>query len=84
MEHLLKTWPEQFKELRSGKKTFEIRKDDRDYKVNDVLVLKEYDNKKGEYTGHYVRRLVTHVMREYPIFGLKKGFCIMSLQNTPK
>lgn len=43
-EHELKCWPKYFCSHRTGHKTFEIRRrDDRDFLVGDVLVLKEFD-----------------------------------------
>lgn len=41
VEHELKCRTEYFQRVVSGQKTFEIRKNDRDYQVGDVLVLKE-------------------------------------------
>lgn len=38
--HELKTWPDFFRDVADGRKKFEIRKDDRDYKVGDLLRLK--------------------------------------------
>lgn len=43
MIHELKLRKEFFDYVRFGIKKFEIRKDDRDYKVGDTLVLKEID-----------------------------------------
>jgi len=55
MIHELKTWPEYFEEILTGKKTFEVRKNDRDYKVGDTLILKEFKligiDDKLNYTG---------------------------------
>ena len=41
--HELKTWPEFFTETRSGRKKFELRRNDRDFRVGDQLLLKEWD-----------------------------------------
>lgn len=40
--HELKILPEYFDAVISGRKRFEIRKNDRDYKVGDQLILKEW------------------------------------------
>ena len=49
MIHELKILPQYFKEVISGSKTFEIRKNDRNFCIGDRLVLKEWEN--GQYTG---------------------------------
>ena len=41
--HNLKTWSCYFIEVLAGNKTFELRKNDRDYKVGDTLNLIEVD-----------------------------------------
>jgi hypothetical protein len=41
--HYLKTLPVYFDAVRRGDKTFEIRKNDRDFQTGDTLVLKEFD-----------------------------------------
>ena len=53
-KHELKTWPEYFEMIKQGCKTFEIRRDDRDYKTGDTLVLLEYDPVGKDYTTRYI------------------------------
>jgi len=40
--HELKSWPAEFAAVAEGRKTFEIRKDDRGFEPGDIVVLREY------------------------------------------
>ena len=42
MIHHLKTKPEYFRAVIAGKKPFEIRKNDRDFKIGDKVILEEF------------------------------------------
>src|SRR5690348_13292378 len=42
--HVLKVWPDFYAAIASGRKTFEIRKDDRDFAEGDRLLLREWDS----------------------------------------
>lgn len=48
--HELKLDTEYFDDVKSGLKTFEIRKNDRDFKVGDVLALTAFES------GHYIKK----------------------------
>ncbi|OFF73215.1 hypothetical protein BJM29_12180 [Listeria monocytogenes] len=74
--HKLKTWPEYFQPLWDRKKMFEIRKNDRDYKLGDFVILNEYDPNTKKYTGRQVSAFIEYVtdyMQKdgYIVFGLK-------------
>lgn len=43
VEHELKVWPPYFGEIAQGRKTFEVRLSDREFRMLDVLRLREYD-----------------------------------------
>jgi hypothetical protein len=75
-EHDLKTWPEFFRLVCSGEKTFEVRYNDRSFRVGDTLLLREW--KSGEYTGQSTRRIVTYILTG-PAFGIESGYVCMSL-----
>ena len=75
MIHELKLRKEFFNDMRLGIKKFEIRKDDREYKVGDALFLKEIDEA-GNETGRYLVRQVDYIYRgEFCL----PGYCVMSI-----
>lgn len=51
MIHELKIICNFFNDILFSNKNFEIRKNDRDFKVNDILILKEYNPIEKKYTG---------------------------------
>lgn len=79
MTHVLKVWKEFYPSIDNGDKTFELRKDDRDFKVGDKLILQEYDNHLFEYTGKECERRITYILKDASKFGLKRGFVILGL-----
>lgn len=77
--HPLKTWPKFFREVASGTKNFEIRKNDRGFKVGDYLNLREYNPDSQRYTGHQLICEVRYILRNG--FGVKKGYIAMAITN---
>lgn len=77
--HKLKTWPEPFRAAYIGHKRFEFRKNDRDFKVYDVLKLLEYEPKHAIFTGAFKDVVVTYILYG-PDFGIPDGYCIMSVE----
>lgn len=78
MIHGLKQLPEYFKAVKNGTKTFEVRKNDRNYQVGDLLALNEYDGEK--YTGRHCIVRVLYILdnSEY----VKDGYIIMGIEKT--
>ena len=78
-----KSWPDDFKLVKSGKKKFEWRVADFKIKTGDSLVLEEWNPKTKKYTGKKLTKKVTFVRRlklnEYGQKKLieKKGFYII-------
>lgn len=91
--HELKTWSQYFEAIIAGEKTFELRKNDRDFKVGDKLLLKEYkllglnnitQRIDGEYTGGEQMVEVTYLLNHEPMknnFGLQAGYCVMGIKK---
>lgn len=89
MIHSLKTWPESFREIAFGQKTFELRRnDDRGFSIGDTLRLLEFipgfstgrPSHHGEFTGAFVdvRVMTISTATQWPA-GIKDGFVIMSI-----
>ena len=75
--HYLKILPEYFDAVKRGDKTFEVRLNDRDYQVNDVLHLQEFSN--GNYTGRELIKVVSYMLNspEY----CKENYVVLALKD---
>lgn len=74
--HELKLAQMFFTDVASGKKRFELRKNDRGFKVGDGLRLKEYTN--GQETGKYIDADVVYMLENWT--GLKDDYCILGIE----
>ena len=75
--HKLKTLPEYWFEICVGRKKFELRKNDRDFRVGDSVILQEW-TLDGGYTGDELYRQINYILRG-PLYGLEEGYCIFGL-----
>jgi hypothetical protein len=82
MVHHLKTWPLSFDAIRRAVKSFDIRINDRAFKVGDILILEEYDPVSKTKTGKHCRRIVTYIL-EGGEFGLPPTHVCMAIVPTP-
>lgn len=73
--HYLKLAAVYYDDVLNCKKPFELRKNDRDFRVNDILILQEY--KEGEMTGRSIEATVTYVLEDYK--GIEEGYCILGI-----
>ena len=80
MLHSLKTLPKYFKAVQSGVKTFEVRKDDRDFQVKDYINFEEWD---GEYKGNSFTRRITYILgrNEDEKIYVPKGYVILGISR---
>ena len=79
--HILKIRPEYFGQVLYGCKTFEIRKDDRDYEVDNIIHF--IDSMTGEDAVMCSNNIfrITYVLRNVPEYGLQKGYCILGIRR---
>lgn len=77
MIHRLKTFNEYFQKIKSGEKTFEVRVNDRNFKIGDILELVEI-NVGGVMTGEEIKANVTYILND-PKYCLD-GYVIMAIK----
>ena len=85
--HEVKSWPEFYAALEKGQ-PFDLRDNNRRYKVGDTIVFKEYDDRLGKLTGKKLTKRITHVMENSigsgaitPMVGLHRGYAIIGLAD---
>lgn len=61
MMHSVKSWTHLFKPIADGRKLYDLRKNDRNYKVGDLVHLLEYDAEKGKFTGEECVVEITYI-----------------------
>lgn len=74
--HYLKTETEYFQAIAEGDKKFEIRKNDRDFRVYDILYLEEVVNgvKTGRVIGPFEIGYILHGGK----YGIEKDHCVIN------
>jgi hypothetical protein len=85
--HRLKTLAPYWQRVAYGEKKFEIRKNDRDFQVGDVLEL-EYVENEGRPIDSTAAPLLCYARVKYVFcggqYGLEVGYCIMSIELESK
>ncbi len=71
--HFLKSLPEYFHRVKAGYKTFEIRKNDRDFQPGDAVVLQHWSP--GAYKGEEIMKVIGHMST----YEQTPGYCVFSL-----
>lgn len=84
--HHVKSWAHFYDAIELGLKTHDLRKNDRDYKVGDTLVLQRYDNIRGCYTGEELPVEVTYITSKtvpcaFSSAVLPADYAILSIQR---
>jgi hypothetical protein len=85
--HKLKTWARYFDAVADGRKTFEIRRNDRAFQTGDILELEKIDND-PPYGYMYnlgerfkiitIQKRITYILQGGQ-FGIEPGYCVLSL-----
>lgn len=75
--HKLKLAKMFFNDMQTGRKTFDLQKNDREYQLGDVIEYREMDN--GEPTGRVIEKEITYILEGFA--GLKEDYCILALAD---
>lgn len=83
--HELKIKDEYFREVLRENKTFELRKNDRDYQVGDLIHFVDIDGS-NHIIGNpfYNIKLVfqiTYILKDVTQYGLDKDYCILGIKK---
>ena len=74
--HYIRLAATYYDDVKAGIKTFELRKNDRDYRTGDILEMNEFAD--GRNTGRVIRCRVIYMLEEYT--GLTDGYCILGIK----
>ena len=77
MDHELKIYPKYFQEIVDGNKNFEIRKNDRGFRVGDTVALKEWDN--IQYSGREIHAKIKYILDD-KFIGLADGYVAFAIE----
>lgn len=83
--HTLKCHSEYFQAVESGKKTFEVRRNDRDFKVGDQIVLQNM-RLDGRFTGDIWEGEITYIldvwMPDHVVFSVKEKHTVTKVDSV--
>lgn len=86
--HEVKSWPQFFGPILDGTRTSDMRlKTDRDFKIGDIMLLKEFDPFGGGYTGRTQEVEITHIISNDTPCALSSAvlhndYCVLSIQKV--
>lgn len=78
--HKLKLAKMFFDDMQTGRKPFDLQKNDREYQLGDVIEYREMDN--GEPTGRVLEKEIIYILEGFA--GLKEGWCILALADIER
>jgi hypothetical protein len=77
MHHNLKIHPAYFEAVSDGRKTFEVRKNDRTFQVYDTVQLREWNPTADGYTGRKIDCRITYVLSAF--HGIEAGYIVFGI-----
>ncbi|WP_157780940.1 ASCH/PUA domain-containing protein [Hymenobacter sedentarius] len=80
--HDLKIWPSCFAAVKAGNKPFDVRENDRNFQVGDMLLLHEVEPENEHDTGQTITRWVSYVLQG-GAFGIQPNWCVLGFSDLP-
>lgn len=81
-KHCLKILPEYGVSVLKGDKTFELRRNDRNFQVGDLIVFSCPLDAAIDERLQKKNYLITYILKNVPEFGLDPGYCILALKEV--
>ena len=78
--HELKIKSEYYIDVRNGQKTFELRKNDRDYEEGDLITFNCIDSANNPKDGALYK--ITYILKDVPQYGLDADYCILGIKRV--
>ena len=80
--HELKLWPPCFAAVNAGTKPFDVRENNQNFQVGDLLLLREFEPETADYTGKTLTRWVSYVLAG-GAFGVQSNWCVLGFSEVP-
>jgi hypothetical protein len=84
--HELKSWTPYFASINEGIAKFDLRWNDRKFRVGDIACFQEFEDTLDIFTGRVCERRITYIVEGVgpgsiePLKGLMRGYVILSLE----
>lgn len=80
--HTLKIAAKYLDAIGDGMKPFEVRKFDRDFRVGDILHLREWDGMHQSWGYRWIACFITYILsgNEATEFGVMPGYCVLGIK----
>ncbi len=76
--HKLKEVEPYYSDVASGKKQFEVRRD-QNFQIGDIVMICQYSENIRDYTGVDTQKKIVYILRDDP--GLQPGYVILGLED---
>lgn len=77
--HELKIQHQYLIDIKNGFKTFELRKNDRGYKVGDLIKFIDLGKKRIKADSTLYK--ITYILKDVPQYGLSEDYCILGIKK---